>query len=283
LNIVQIPRGDSITAYVPVRNFVDGQYLVLATEKGVIKKTPLPAYGNPRRVGIQAIVLREDDKLIAAELTDGEREIVLATRRGQAIRFNESRVRAMGRVASGVRGVRLKGADDAVIGMVVIRDPGVTLLTVSERGYGKRSRIEDYRLTDRGGQGVRNIVISERNGLVVGIQAVRDKDELMLISQGGQVIRLRIHQVSLQGRATQGVRLIQLAGNERVMGIAKIAANGEMDSAEKNGLPTTTGPTAEPPTEETAQDEEVTPDETAPTEDETEDEPDDSTEEQDVE
>ena len=251
LNLVQIPREDRITAYVPVRSFTEGQYLILATGKGVIKKTPLLAYSHPRRAGIQAIVLREDDTLIDAELTDGQREIVLATRMGQAIRFHEARARAMGRVAGGVRGIRLKGPDDGVVGMVVIRDPGATLLTVAEFGYGKRSRIEDYRITDRGGKGVRNIAISQRNGLVVGIKAVRDKDELMVISQGGQVIRLRISQVSLQGRATQGVRLIQLGEGEKVVGIARMAANGEMNGpAAAADLPETIPPPEQEPEQE---------------------------------
>jgi DNA gyrase subunit A len=224
LNLVQIPREDRITAYVPVRDFVEGQFLLLATRKGRIKKTPLTAYSNPRRAGIQAILLREDDTLIAAELTDGHREIVLATKMGKAIRFEEERARPMGRVSSGVRGIRRRGPEDEVIGMVVIRDPDVTLLTVSENGFGKRSPIEDYRLTDRGGQGVLNIRISKRNGLAVAIKAVRDRDELMMISQSGQVIRLRLAQVSLLGRATQGVRLIQLEEGDRVVDVATIVA-----------------------------------------------------------
>ncbi len=233
LNLVQIGREDRITAYVPVRDFVEGSYLLLATRMGGIKKTPLKAYSNPRRAGIQAIVLRESDTLIAAELTDGEREIVLATKRGKAIRFQESRVRSMGRVSGGVRGIRRRGPDDEVVGMVVVRDPDVTLLTVTEHGYGKRSPIEDYRQTDRGGQGVLNVRISKRNGHVVAIKEVRDKDELMVISQNGQVIRLRISQVSVQGRATQGVRLIDLDENDRVVDVATIAmGEGENGGAE---------------------------------------------------
>ena len=236
LNVVQINRDDRITAYVPVREFDETSYLMLATRMGRVKKTPLRAYANPRRAGIQAIVLREGDTLIAAELTDGNREIVLATKKGKAIRFEESRCRSMGRVSSGVGGVRLRGDDDAVVGMVVIREPDVTLLTVTEHGYGKRSRIEDYRITGRGGQGVLNVRISGRNGAVVAIKAVLDRDELMVMSQGGQVIRLRLKQVALLGRATQGVRLIHLDEGDRVTDVAHIA------SSEDEGGPTASSP-----------------------------------------
>jgi DNA gyrase subunit A len=236
LNVVQIGREDRITAYVPVRDFVEGSYLLLATRMGGIKKTPLRAYANPRKAGIAAIVLREGDTLIAAELTDGQRGIVLATKKGKAIRFEESRVRSMGRVSAGVRGVRRRGPDDEVVGMVVVRDPSLTLLTVTEHGYGKRSRIEDYRLTDRGGQGVVNVRISKRNGHCVAIKAVRDKDELMVISQGGQVIRLRLKQVSVQGRATQGVRLIQLEETDRVVDVATIAIGDEENGGTEPGI-----------------------------------------------
>jgi len=230
LNVVNIGREDQITAYVPVREFDETSFLILATKHGGIKKTPLRAYANPRRAGIQAIVLREDDTLIAAECTDGQREIVLATKRGKAIRFQESCVRPMGRVSAGVRGIRRRGPEDEVIGMVVIRDPSVALLTVTENGYGKRSQFEDYRITGRGGQGVLNVRISKRNGMVVAIKAVRDRDELMVMSQGGQVIRLRLAQVSVLGRATQGVRLIQLEGEDRVTDVATIVA-GDVETA----------------------------------------------------
>jgi DNA gyrase subunit A len=231
LNIVQISRDDRITAYVPVREFDEVSFLMLATRMGRIKKTPLRAYANPRRAGIQAIVLRENDTLMAAELTDGKREIVLATKKGKAIRFEESRCRPMGRVSSGVAGVRLRGADDEVVGMVVIREPDVTLLTVTEHGYGKRSRIDDYRLTGRGGQGVLNVRISGRNGTVVAIKAVQDRDELMVMSQGGQVIRLRLKQVTILGRATQGVRLIQLDEGDRVTDVAHLATGDDENTA----------------------------------------------------
>lgn len=235
LGLVQIGREDRITAYVPVRGFEESSYLLLGTRLGAIKKTPLPAYANPRRAGIQAIVLREGDTLIAAELTDGNTQIVLATKRGKAIRFTEDRVRSMGRVSAGVRGIRRRGAEDEVVGMVVIRDPEVTLLTVTENGFGKRSPIEDYRLTDRGGQGVTNVRISKRNGHVVAIKEVREKDELMIISQGGQVIRLKLRQVSVLGRVTQGVRLIQLDEGDRVVDVATIVAGDETDVSTDNG------------------------------------------------
>ncbi len=229
LNVVQIGREDRITAFVPVRRFDDGNFLILSTRLGRIKKTPLRAYSNPRRAGIQAIVLQEGDTLIEAALTDGNREIVLATKCGKAIRFEESRARPMGRVSAGVRGVTLRGPDDAVVGMVVLEDPELTLLTVTEHGYGKRSRIEDYRVTGRGGMGVLNVRISKRNGNVVAIKAVGDRDELMVMSQGGQVIRLRLSQVAVQGRATQGVRLIHLEDDDRVTDVATIVVGEEVD------------------------------------------------------
>jgi DNA gyrase subunit A len=237
LNLVQIGREDRITAYVPVREFDETSYLILATKHGAIKKTPLRAYANPRRAGIQAIVLREDDTLIAAACTDGEREIFLATKMGKAIRFREDGVRPMGRVSAGVRGIRRRGPDDEVIGMVVMSDPTITLLTVTENGYGKRSQIEDYRTTMRGGQGVLNVRISKRNGMVVAIKSVRDRDELMVMSQAGQVIRLRLEQVSILGRATQGVRLIQLETDDRVTDVATIVAGEVEDTGQGEGTP----------------------------------------------
>jgi DNA gyrase subunit A len=243
LNIVQIGREDRVTAYVPVREFDETRYLILATKLGAIKKTPLRAYANPRRAGIQAIVLREGDTLIAAECTDGEREIILATKRGKAIRFPESTVRSMGRISAGVRGIRRRGPEDEVVGMVVVRDPAVTLLTVTENGYGKRSQIEDYRITGRGGQGVLNVRISKRNGTVVAIKSVQDRDELMVMSQAGQVIRLRLSQVTILGRATQGVRLIHLEENDRVTDVATIVASEEEPSGQVEQPPDGNGGT----------------------------------------
>ncbi len=219
-NLVSAANDERITAFVPVRAFSPDLYLVLATRKGTIKKTPLNAYGNPRRAGIVAVDLREGDALIGAGLTNGARELLLATRKGRAIRFEESDVRPMGRNAAGVRGVTLNGEDDAVVGMVVVESPTTEILVVTERGFGKRSRLEDYRKTFRGGRGVLTLGTSTRVGQVVSIHPVSDADELIIMATGGIIIRVPVSQVSLLGRATQGVKLIQLDEGDRVADVA---------------------------------------------------------------
>ena len=192
----------------------------MVTRNGIIKKTSLDSYSNPRRGGIAAITLGPDNKLINVKLTSGDKEIILATRNGIAVRFNENDVRATVRSSHGVRGIRLS-ENDQVIGMVVATDEK-TLLTVTENGYGKRTKISEYRLISRGGSGVRNIVCSERKGKVVSINSVSDENQIMMITKKGITIRMPVSQISVIGRATQGVRLIKLHENDHLVSVAKI-------------------------------------------------------------
>ncbi len=221
VNLLGLANDERITGHVVVSEFSDDRYLVTATARGMIKKTNLSMYSRPRRGGIIAQTLREGDRLIAAAITDGDNDIVLAKRNGRAIRFHESDVRAMGRTAAGVIGTRLDG-DDEVVGMVVVRQ-GATLLTVTERGYGKRSPLEDYSVKHRGGKGIINVKTTARNGRVVAIREVRDGDQMMLITRQGIVIRCPIDQVSVIGRNTQGVKLINLDGDDVVVDVAHLA------------------------------------------------------------
>jgi len=211
-----------VAAVVPVREFDDTHYLVLATKKGVIKKTTIAAYGNVRRSGIYAINLDESDHLIEAVLTDGKQEIILAKREGRAIRFSEGKVRPMGRTARGVRGVTLDTPEDAVVAMVT-GGTAEQLLVVTRNGFGKRSPLADYRVTGRGGKGVITVKTIERNGPVVALKKVSSDDELMIMTRNGVIIRLPIAGVSLQGRNTQGVRLINVEPGDEVIDVARVA------------------------------------------------------------
>jgi len=225
VNLLETHRGESICAVIAVREF-DDRFLVTSTRKGQIKKTPLASYSNPRRGGIQATGLGKDDLVIGAALTTGNDQILLATRNGMAIRFEEGDVRSMGRTAAGVRGVQL-GKGDEVVDMAVV-DPGATLLTVCEHGYGKRTKFEEYRVQSRGGKGVINIRTTGRNGKVVCAKSVRDADELMLITEGGMVVRIGINEIRSISRATQGVRLINLRSGDRLVAVAPVVTtNGE--------------------------------------------------------
>ncbi len=220
INMCGIERGESITAFCRVRQFSPEMYVVMATRKGMIKKTSLDAFSNPRKTGVNAMHLPEDDELIEASITDGSYEIVLASRKGMAIRFPEEKVRAMGRTAYGVKGINLaKG--DYCIGMVVVKRDS-TLLVVTENGYGKRTSIDDYRITNRGGKGVINIKASERNGEVVTIKEVLDQDELILITKKGIANRQPVKDINVIGRNTQGVRLIQLKPDDKVIDVARV-------------------------------------------------------------
>jgi DNA gyrase subunit A len=238
-NMLELTQGESINAFVPVKQFDDEHFIVVATKNGTIKKTALSAFANPRKGGINAMDLPEDDELIETGITDGTNEIILATRDGMAVRFHEEHVRAMGRGAYGVRGVTLEEGD-VVIGMVVVKRT-TTLLSVTENGFGKRSEIADYRLTNRGGKGVINIKTTDRNGKVIAIKEVVDDDELMIVSQGGIIIRLPIASVRVLSRATQGVKLINLDKGDKVIDVARVVkseeevGNGETDGTTDGG------------------------------------------------
>jgi len=203
-----------------VRNFEEGKYVVMATKSGLVKKTELSAYSNPRAGGIVAIRINEDDELIGARVSTGSQDIFLTTRNGKSIRFHESEIREMGRVAAGNIGIRME-ADDRVVGMEVLGD-GATILTVTENGYGKRTKTEEYRVQGRGGKGILTIKTSQRNGPVVYAYQVTDQDQLMIITGDGKIIRLRVADISVIGRNTQGVKLIDLGEGEKVVGIAKV-------------------------------------------------------------
>ncbi len=223
VNLLDLQEGEKVQAALPVRSFEEaaGDFVVLVTRQGTIKKTTVTAYSNPRRAGIIAVNLDEGDELIAAKRTSGSNEILLASKEGKAIRFPEEQVRPMGRTATGVRGMDLRDGDE-LVGMVIL-SPGATVLTVTAHGYGKRTPLGDYRVQHRGGLGIITIRTSERNGRVIGIAQVVDDDEVMLITDGGQVLRCRVSSVSTMGRATQGVRMMDLSGEEKLVAVARFA------------------------------------------------------------
>lgn len=225
INLIGVGKNEKITALVPVKSFDEDRYVFMATKNGLTKKTHLQAFSHPRQAGINAIQLRESDELIEAKLTDGHQDIVIGTRNGQAIRFNESDVRAMGRTASGVKGITLaKG--DRVVGMVVVRRES-TLMVVTDQGYGKRSPISDYRITGRGGKGIITIKTCEKNGHMIAIMDVLDTDDLLIITTKGQVIRQRMKEIKVIGRNTQGVRLIRLNEGDQVADVARVIREDE--------------------------------------------------------
>ncbi len=219
INLLRLSEGERVTAFVPVKEFKG--YLVMVTKKGVIKKTPLELFSRPRKGGIIALNLNSSDELISVRKTDGERNLIIATRNGMAVRFREKDLRPMGRTAKGVRGIRLKREGDSVVEMVVGRGDR-TLLTVTNKGYGKRTPVGDYRLINRGGSGVINIKCTEKNGKVVAVKSITEEDELMLISQKGIAIRINAKDVSKIGRATQGVRIMRLGEGDKVVAAARI-------------------------------------------------------------
>jgi DNA gyrase subunit A len=226
LNILQKEKDEEITAFVSVKEFSDDKYLIMATQKGTIKKTVLSAYGNVRKGGIQAIKLLSGDKLIDVGMTEGNNDIVLGTRNGFAIRFNEKDVRVMGRTATGVRGIRL-GKDDVVVGQLVIKRQGTSVLVVTENGYGKRSDINDYRLAHRGGKGVFTVKTTPKVGKMISLMEVVDKDELVIITTKGMVIRQDVKALRVMGRNTQGVRVINLKDRDSIADIAKVVMEDE--------------------------------------------------------
>jgi DNA gyrase subunit A len=231
-NIINIPKEENIKAYIKLVSLKDKEYLennfiIMCTRKGTIKKTSLEAYSRPRANGINAININEGDSLLEANLTSGSSEIVMALKSGRAIRFNESTVRPMGRTATGVRGISLDGENDEVVGMISIDNPETTVLVVSEKGYGKRTDIDDYRVTNRGGKGVKTLNITDKTGKLVAIKGVTDKEDLMIINKSGVIIRIAISELRTMGRATQGVRLITLKGDDEIASVAKIEHDEE--------------------------------------------------------
>ena len=254
-NLLNIGQDDMIKAYVLVKDltdkeYVDNNFIVMATKRGVIKKTSLEAYSRPRSNGINAITIRENDELLEAKLTNGTNEIVLATTAGRAIRFNESTVRAMGRNAAGVRGVKLSGEDDEVIGMICVEDIHSTVMVVSERGYGKRTYLNDpeddepiYRITNRGGKGVKTLNVTDKTGKLLSIKNVTDEQDLMIITKSGITIRMHIDQIRTMGRAAQGVRLINLKGKAEIAAVARVPRSEDEEEETTEGVEGTEGTT----------------------------------------
>ena len=233
-NLINIEQDDKIMAYINVLDLTDSEYInshnvVMATKNGLVKKTSLEAYSRPRQNGINAIIIKEGDQLLEAKLTDGQSEIILAKRSGRAIRFNESTVRAVGRTSQGVKGVTLDGPNDEVIGMICVSDAESNVLVVSEKGYGKRSVVGDYRITNRGGKGVKTMNITEKTGALIAIKYVTDQDDLMIINKSGITIRMNVSDLRVMGRATQGVRLISLRNNDEIAAVAKIEVSEESE------------------------------------------------------
>jgi len=233
-NIINVPKEEKIKAFIKVANLRDKDYLennfiIMCTKKGTIKKTLLEAYSRPRANGINAISISEGDELLEACLTTGSSEVVMALRSGRALRFNESTVRPVGRTATGVRGIRLADDRDEVVGMIAVDDPETTtVLVVSEKGYGKRTDVDDYRVTNRGGKGVKTINITDKTGELVAIKGVTDRDDLMIINKSGIVIRIGVGSLRVQGRATQGVRLISLKDSDAIASITKVEHEEEV-------------------------------------------------------
>jgi len=234
-NLINIEQDDALRAFINVRTLDDEEYInnnfiVLCTTRGIIKKTSLEAYSRPRVNGVNAITVREGDELLEARMTNGKHEIMLAVRSGRAVRFPEATVRPMGRTASGVRGITLSGEDDIVIGMITVLNESEDVLVVSENGYGKRSSISDYRITNRGGKGVKTINVTDKTGKLIALKDVTDQNDLMIITQGGNILRIPVSSLRVMGRATQGVRLINLKENDSIASVAYVEV-GEEDTA----------------------------------------------------
>jgi len=237
-NLINIEPDDKIKAYIRTNDlkdtdYVNSMYVVMVTKNGVIKKTSLEAYSRPRVNGVNAIEIREDDQLLEARLTTGESEIMIATKNGKCIRFPEEKVRAVGRTSIGVRGITLEDNDE-VIGMIIANDlEKESVLVVSEKGYGKRTAVEDYRVTNRGGKGVITLNITEKTGKLIAIQNVTDEDGLMIINKSGVAIRMAVEELRVMGRNTQGVKLISLKGNDEIAAVAKVEMDKDVEDTEE--------------------------------------------------
>ncbi len=236
VNVLETDANDQVADVLPVREFDDQHYLITATQQGQVKKTVMSAYSNPRRGGIIGMKLDPGDRVIGAALTDGTNDIVLATRKGQAIRFSEDEVRDMGRDTMGVRGITLQGKNDGVLDMVVVKNESNALLSVTENGYGKRTLISDYRVTHRGGKGIKTLNPTPKTGPLVAVKEVVEQDELMIVTTGGIIIRLPIQGIRIMGRATQGVRLINLEEGHKVGDVARVVLEEEEEGAPSEGV-----------------------------------------------
>src|SRR5438034_258782 len=234
-NVLSLKPEEKLSAFLPVREFQEGRYVLFATRRGLVKKTDLMQYASPRPSGIIAIALEEGDEVIGVRLTDGSREAILSTRDGQAIRFKEDEARPMGRDTYGARAMKLDAGDEVV--SLDLVEPGATLLAVSENGYGKRTEMEEYRLTRRGGKGIITMKTTDKTGRVMGVRMVTDDDQIMLVTSGGKVIRLRVNEIRVIGRNTQGVRLIDLEEGERVASVARLAEREEDGEAKDEPVP----------------------------------------------
>jgi DNA gyrase subunit A len=233
-NLINIEQDDKVMAFICTQDlkdedYINNHYVIMATKNGQVKKTSLEQYSRPRTNGINAITIKEDDVLLEAKLTTGESQVMLALKSGKAIRFEEAKTRPMGRGASGVRGITLQHDKDEVIGMIAVDDMDSNVLVVSENGYGKRSSLEDYRVTNRGGKGVKTISITEKTGNLVSIKNVTDEDDLMIINKSGVAIRLAVADLRVMGRATQGVKLINLKGKDSIAAVAKVMHEEDED------------------------------------------------------
>jgi DNA gyrase subunit A len=233
VNLLQLSSGENVTSILPVKEFIEDRYIIFATQNGIVKKTDLMAYANPRAGGIIALTVDDGDRLVSTRLSDGDMDILLASKNGKAIRFPEKEARAMGRTSRGVRGMQLE-EDDRVIGMEVVSDTtAATLVTVTEKGFGKRTNLDEYRQQGRGGKGIITIKTSERNGQVVDIKLINEDFDLMFITDGGKVLRTRVADLSIIGRNTQGVRLMVLEPGERIVAVAKLAEKDEENGSEE--------------------------------------------------
>ena len=244
-NLINIDQDDKGRAYIMVDNlkdqqYIDSHYVVLVTRDGTVKKTSLEAYSRPRTNGINAINVREGDMLLEARLTTGSSKIMIATRKGKAIRFDEEKLRPMGRNATGVRGVTLDGADDRVVGMICVDDVQSDVLVVSEKGFGKRSQFDEYRETNRGAKGVKTIHVTDKTGELVAIVDVKGDEDLMIITRNGLTIRMGIDTLRVMGRATQGVKLINLREGDEIAAVAKVISEDEQQEDSTEGSPTET-------------------------------------------
>jgi DNA gyrase subunit A len=246
-NLLNIAPEDKIMAYINVKNlddanYINNNYIILCTKKGVIKKTSLELYSRPRQVGINAITVREGDELLEARLTNGSHDMIMALKSGRAIHFPESKVRPTGRTASGVRGIRITNEGDELIGMICIADKTSSVLVVTENGYGKRSDVGDYRITNRGGKGVKALNVTEKTGNLIAIKNVTDTDHLMIINRSGITIRLSVSKLRIVGRVTQGVRLIDLKDTDTIAAVAQIDVEDEVEPTTDTTMDSTTEP-----------------------------------------